>query len=154
MTTFSLGQYPQSSDPCLKRRRARKARPYSRPPREPDPVLVDADVPARTLRILLRHEKKLKKFGLPIPWRLSAEQVAIAEKRVRRLRIPPWADRNAIAATYREARRLTIETGVVHHVDHIVPIQGRLVSGLHVENNLCVLVATENVRKHNKFDVC
>lgn len=68
-------------------------------------------------------------------------------------RTPPWADMDAIRAVYAEAQQLTASTGVPHHVDHIIPLQGKLVSGLHVHNNLQVLTGTENSSKHNRFEV-
>lgn len=42
-------------------------------------------------------------------------------------------------------------TGVLHHVDHIVPLISPLVCGLHVGNNLRVIPAVENMRKSNKL---
>ena len=70
-----------------------------------------------------------------------------------RRRTPPWADRAAILSIYREARRLTLETGVPHHVDHEVPLRGAIVSGLHVQTNLRVIPARQNIRKSNRFNV-
>ena len=64
---------------------------------------------------------------------------------------PPWADHEAIKAKYREARRLTAETGIPHQVDHKIPLRHPLVAGLHVDWNLQVLTAAANASKGNKL---
>jgi len=68
-------------------------------------------------------------------------------------RTPAWADQEAIRAMYEKAKAMTESTGIVHHVDHEIPLQGRRVSGLHVENNLCVIPAADNIRKYNHYEV-
>lgn len=63
---------------------------------------------------------------------------------------PPWSNRAKIKKIYAECKRISIETGNVHHVDHIVPLQGKLVCGLHVHYNLQILTAFDNLSKSNK----
>lgn len=67
---------------------------------------------------------------------------------------PPWADLASIEAVYEAARRLTLATGYRHEVDHIVPLKGKNVCGLHVAENLQVLPMRKNRSKGNKTDHC
>lgn len=66
---------------------------------------------------------------------------------------PSWASRKAMQEVYALAVAMTEKTGVPHDVDHIVPLQSKLVCGLHCEANLQVLPRRENRLKHNSFAV-
>ena len=67
--------------------------------------------------------------------------------------MPLWADKNKIKELYKLAQIKTKETGFSWHVYHIIPLQGELVSGLHVSNNLQVISGIDNIKKHNKYEV-
>ena len=78
---------------------------------------------------------------------------ALVARRVARKKqaVASWIDHDAVRAIYAQAAELTAQTGIRHEVDHIVPLQGQMVSGLHWEGNLQILTKTENLRKKNKF---
>ena len=68
-------------------------------------------------------------------------------------RTPKWLTKDdlwLIEEAYSLAQLRTNLFGIDWHVDHIIPLQGKLVSGLHVPSNIQVIPATENVKKSNK----
>jgi len=64
---------------------------------------------------------------------------------------PKWADLQATQAIYDECAAITQRTGVKHHVDHIVPLLGKAVCGLHVQYNLRIITAIQNHSKSNRM---
>ncbi len=66
---------------------------------------------------------------------------------------PSWADHDLmdsyyeLASIYREHAQLEVE------VDHVVPLQGKKVCGLHVHSNLQIIDSLTNKSKSNNFDV-
>lgn len=70
-------------------------------------------------------------------------------------RTPAWLteeDFKYMEMVYQLAKGMEIATGIEHHVDHIYPLRGRKVSGLHVPLNLQILSASENCRKSNIWE--
>lgn len=87
-----------------------------------------------------RYERtKYEKHYAKIVQRVRLRDAAL------KMRTPTWANREAIDAIYAEAQRTNMT------VDHIVPLRGKTVSGLHVEHNLQLLTREENARKSNRF---
>lgn len=90
--------------------------------------------------------------------RNKANRYAIAAKRraISRSAYPNWGrdftkfvsqEANELVRLRREA------TGIHWHVDHILPLAGKEVCGLHVWNNLQVIPAVINLRKSNRLEV-
>jgi 5-methylcytosine-specific restriction endonuclease McrA len=88
-----------------------------------------------------------------------AERIALYNKRrsAKIHRTPPWLTKEhftEIKAIYQKAQALKDFTGEDWDVDHIVPLQGELVCGLHVPWNLRVITSEENRKKNNTHHVC
>lgn len=71
-------------------------------------------------------------------------------------RTPKWVDTEElwlIKEVYSLAALRTKMFGFSWHVDHIVPLKGKLVSGLHTISNLQVISGASNISKNNNYEV-
>jgi hypothetical protein len=86
------------------------------------------------------------------PFKISAIN---ARKNAAKLkRTPSWTTpkmKAEIEFFYWLANKMTKTFGVRHEVDHYYPLQGKLISGLHVPSNLRVITKQANCSKGNKF---
>ena len=91
-----------------------------------------------------------------------AKRYASSEAHKRAVAYRRYFEKNARVATDKgvtelrrirlEAQLLSIDTGVKHEVDHIIPLIHDLVCGLDVPNNVQTLTKAENRRKAARFD--
>lgn len=106
-------------------------------------------------RRLQDPEKKKCKANCSAEWHKNNPHAVAAHAAARRARKrqaqPPWVDPAELKMPHIDAERLTRETGIPHHVDHIVPLGGKNVCGLHVPWNLRVIPANENLSKGNRL---
>lgn len=95
-------------------------------------------------------QKKWRENNKGIKNSLTAKRRASRKKAT-----PPWISKAQLAEItdiYKQAKELeAIFFNRKFHVDHIVPLQGKNVSGLHVPWNLQILTAEDNIRKGNRM---
>jgi len=91
-------------------------------------------------------------------WKANNPLQVLADNKVRRRKhrnaTPPWLSRkqkSEIRQLYQIAMTMTQTTGEQYVVDHIIPLQGETVCGLHVPWNLRVITQEENLKKSNKL---
>jgi len=102
------------------------------------------------------NQEKIKQYQLTYKKQNPAKVNALSKKRKtsKKLRTPSWLTEihfERIENQYRLASLLTKVTGQLHHVDHIIPLHGKTVSGLHTPSNLQVILAVENLKKGISF---
>ena len=77
-----------------------------------------------------------------------------AYRRAQKLKASPkWltqVHKDQIVALYKLREYLSVEKGIIYHVDHVMPLVSKDICGLHVPWNLQVIEAVNNLKKGNK----
>lgn len=111
---------------------------------------------SRTSKAKWQLKNKQKKAESQRKWLDKNPEIHTAKEAKRRATklnaTPKWVDLNAIKTEYLLAKWCSDVTGEFYHVDHIIPLNGIGVCGLHVPWNLQVLPATTNLQKGNRYE--
>lgn len=114
----------------------------------------------RAAAVRYRLENPEKRKQTTRNWRQNNKHLVAAAQQRRHAaelkRTPSWLSDDehwVMQQAYEIAAVRTKLFGFAWHVDHIIPLQGKRVSGLHVPLNLQVIPGVENMRKLNKFEV-
>ena len=151
-------RYLSKQDPDVKARRDAAHKAYlSRLANDPDYAEQNAARKRRAIDRTAEWQKanpeKVKEHAKASRGRNPDREAAKVQRRnaAKLQAIPSWANREAIDRHYANARYLSKATGHQHHVDHVIPLRGDTVCGLHVEYNMRVVPHFINTRKGNKL---
>ena len=105
-------------------------------------------------RLLYRDNKermlaRCKRWAQANPGKVNATTVKRYAAKLQRT--PPWANMKKIERAYELAAWASRFTDEPLEVDHVYPLQGKDISGLHVETNLQILPRSENRAKCNRW---
>ena len=108
-------------------------------------------------RIWTAANKERKKIKAQAEYKRNKSEYAARKAKYRACKLqasPPWLtpqQLHNISNLYRLCGKINDQTGKPHHVDHVVPLQGKNICGLHVPWNLAIIPASMNLAKSNKY---
>lgn len=102
----------------------------------------------------LRAKKACAKHNTTVG-RKAKQAFYEAHRRAKKLKATPsWLtkkQKDNISFYYEVARLFSQLFGVKMEVDHVIPLKGKIISGLHVPENLQLMVKEANRQKNNRF---
>lgn len=112
----------------------------------------------KTKEYYTKNKEKIKDYSKEyIKANKDGYRARTAKRRAAKLQATPkWLTKEQheeIKDLYKIATELEKLDGIARNVDHIVPLQGKSVCGLHVPWNLQILTQEENIKKGNKLYV-
>jgi len=96
---------------------------------------------------IMRYNNYGKSYRKSSHGKATRESLGRERELRKRNATPKWLSKNH----REEMKRIYLNRPEGYHVDHIVPLKGKNVSGLHVPWNLQYLPIADNIRKRNKF---
>lgn len=145
---YNVQYYPNN-----KERIAKLSNAYYAKMRQENPELLKHRQDVNHLKYRVTHRQEFlereKKWRNENPAKANRRNV---NRRTRRLNATPkWIDIQKIWNIYEQCAAINKISTTKHEVDHIVPLQGKTVCGLHVDYNLRIITKSENSKKHNKL---
>jgi carboxypeptidase C (cathepsin A) len=158
-SAYSRARYSENRDLILEKnaewRRANRAvcAEYTRKHRNRNPESTRESTRILTAAWRARNPERASELAKEYRQRHPEKMSALWRRRQKYVKqaTPSWANQFFIAEAYHIAKVRERMLGGIWHVDHIIPLRGKNVCGLHVENNLQVIRDKVNLRKGNNF---
>ncbi len=142
-------KHPEKARACMAKSRIKYKEKYAligKKWRENNPEIVKARNAADKKLNKEKHKIVRAKYLAANP---HLDRANVGKRRASRLNATPlWVEKSAIEWLYLDS----VTNPAPHNVDHVIPLRGAIVCGLHCLDNLEVIPAHDNFTKSNKFD--